>query len=435
MKSAASLICPACHEALKGEFESYSVLRCSCFHYPIIEGIPILTKNPVTRKLSEYVGRGNTEEAFAGALSMDYSIKRKPYEFLGRALQKVLLPRTFDILVRWNQSRMKELVKREDFLRSVDVLTAGIWNEYLKFRFCSPSFMASIPFLRIVELKCSEEGFASPSVIEAGCGAGHMAFHLSRLIPEKNIWGLDRTFSNLFLAKRFLAPEANFLLADLDLPWPLNMESEFIFSNDVVHYLRDKKSFSGEVKSHLAEGGAIFLGHLHNSLAWNPYAGMPLDPRGYKALFDPLNVSLLSEDEIVSSPWKESLNTVVPQSIVDRSSALLLIFGMESLIPMPWGPFFRPHGKTIVNPIFSCGPISAGKNSIRIRRNCSESFLRDQKGLDNYLPPEKDVPLGTLMSILRGKRETEHELALLKQFVVIDSPPRYTEMEAPMIGM
>lgn len=121
-------------------------------------------------------------------------------------------------------------------------------------------------------------------VLELACGTGHLLREL-QLRGHRDVTGIDVVFAKLWLARRFVAPRARLVCADVTSPWPLRPPGTptYVACHDALYFLPGKEDVVRRALTY-AGGGGVVLGHCHNALVPGPVSGLPLDPAGWSAL-------------------------------------------------------------------------------------------------------------------------------------------------------
>jgi SAM-dependent methyltransferase len=181
-----------------------------------------------------------------------------------------------------------------------------VFADYLLHRYANPSFLAAVSLMPILEpfLKGAKIGSAAnglpPRVLDLGCGAGHSSFLLTVLFPHVAITASDQDFVSLYLAKRFLAPNAEYVCSDVEVPSPFpDSYFDAVHCLDAFHYFRSKMAIVGELRRVLKRDAVWVFPHLHNALADNVTAGTPLSPEHYARCFEFLDPTLFDEADLL----------------------------------------------------------------------------------------------------------------------------------------
>ncbi|CAL9610556.1 hypothetical protein SUDANB58_05626 [Streptomyces sp. enrichment culture] len=160
---------------------------------------------------------------------------------------------------------------------AVTLLGLGRVGTYFLHRWSDPTWLA------VLALTARHSPGGLP-VLELACGAGHLLRELG-LRGHRDLTGIDVVFAKLWLARRFVAPRARLVCADVTAPWPLLPPGRpaHVVCHDALYFLPRKEEVVRRALAY-ADGGGVVLGHCHNSLVPGPVGGLPLDPAGWCAL-------------------------------------------------------------------------------------------------------------------------------------------------------
>jgi SAM-dependent methyltransferase len=201
------------------------------------------------------------------------------------------------------------------------------YANYLYQRFANPSLLGAIPPL-IVLGDALRRG-PRRRLLDLMSGAGHSSATLGALCPEVEVIMADIDFVNLYIARRFLAPEMAALCLDVELPLPLRDDSiDGVFCLDGLHYARSKVALLREVDRIVSPEGAWLFAHMHNAKTNNINPGAPLNRQGYSQRFAFGQQRLLAETEILRQFQHDGSLDLTPQppaADLDSSNALTLV--------------------------------------------------------------------------------------------------------------
>lgn len=156
-------------------------------------------------------------------------------------------------------------------------LRYGAVADYFAYRWSDPTFLSGL---------CLLEYHLPPNskiVFELACGIGHY-------LREFNLRGIetvgaDVVFSKLWLARKFVAPQAKLICLDANFNFPFaNNSFDAAFCHDAFYFLPEKKRVAGELKR--TSRGAVIIGHAHNMDAENYSSGAAISTGEYGAMFD-----------------------------------------------------------------------------------------------------------------------------------------------------
>ena len=241
----------------------------------------------------------------------------------------------------------RRLVRDADgisFRSAMDMLAFGPVGTYFAHRWSDPTFLSG--------LALAEAHWHDGSLFELACGAGHFLRAFAR--RGDPVAGGDIVFAKLWLARRYLAPEAPLVCFDAAASWPFE-DGAFgtAFCHDAFYFLPNKPHVAAEMQR-LA--GRALVGHAHNSLVDNLSSGSPLAPGGYAGLFE--DAVLFDDQELtaalieVRAPRAASADALADApaiSIASRAGAARPVLGAFAL-PEPGTPLRRNplyHGQQI----------------------------------------------------------------------------------------
>ena len=265
---------------------------------------------------------------------------------------------------------------RLTFRDAMDGLAFGPVGTYFAHRWSDPTFLSG---LALAEAHWPAANDGQPiRVFELACGAGHYLREFARVTPE--VCGADIVFAKLWLARRFVSPEAHLLCFDAAAPWPLaDAAADLVFCHDAFYFLPDKPHVAAEMQR-VAGPGRVLVGHAHNALVDNLSAGSPLSPAGYAALF---GTPLLYDDRELTAALVEG-RAPAPAHVdaLADAPAVAMASGAGAPRPVLGGVALPPPGTSLRrNPLYTGSDIAWP----------SERYEREYGPLVTY-PLHADVP-------------------------------------------
>ena len=125
------------------------------------------------------------------------------------------------------------------------------------------------PHDRFVALLCERTGAASlrGAALDLGCGPGDIAFRVARALPQLAIDAVDGSDAMLALAREDAARRGSsgrvrFARAYLPADAPPAREYALVYSNSLLHHLREPAALWESAKRWGARGAALFVGDL-----------------------------------------------------------------------------------------------------------------------------------------------------------------------------
>lgn len=428
------------------DFES-GILRCACGEIPVVGGIPIFRREgrvdvmlqtrdapssigPGVRSILDLVRAGRGEEALLPLLV-------PPDRLIRRALLAVeLLPARRQGRARralqsaWARRARKRsgaLLERPPTATAREVLSdhyrrLGRPEHFHHFfhRFSQPRHLT---FLALADLLVGGRGAG----LDLACGPGHMLHALTTREPERPWIGLDRNFFELYIARRWIAPRADYVCADADGPLPF---ARGVFGgaicSDAFHNFLRKRLCATELLRTVDPGGMIVLLRIGNRLV-EPHEGYELDPDEYRALFPGTAARLVNDrgllDRYLSGrapdlseepPAAEMAKEKWISLVVDRGERALRDHGALTA-------WLQGFGRLRVNPLYAEDPANRRRWSLRMP---SPWFEFENGACRAYMPETIELADEVVAELEAGRRTPEID-ELVRQCVVLGFPQRY----------
>ena len=451
----ALLECPFCGGALSvarrdpeaGEEIESGILRCACGEIPVVGGIPIFRREgrvdvmlqtrdapssvgPPVHAVLELVRSGRGEEALLLLLvPPDRSIRKAllavelmPARWQGRARRALQ-----SAWARRARARSGAFLEHPPKATAREVLSdhyrrLGRPEHFHHFfhRFSQPRHLTS---LALAELLAEGRGAG----LDLACGPGHTLHALATRAPRRAWIGLDRNFFELYFARRWTAPGADYVCADADGPLPF---ARGVFGgalcSDAFHYFLRKRLSAAELLRVVDLEGVILLSRIGNRLV-EPREGYELDPGGYRALFPGAASRLASDRGILDRylsgrapdlsgerPGEELAKEKWLSLVVDRGGRALRDHGAFSAWP-------HGFGRLRVNPLYAKDAPDRGRWSLRMP---SKWFEVENGACRAYMPETVELPDEVVAGLEAGRRTKETE-ELVRRCVVLGFPERY----------
>ncbi|WP_345624782.1 class I SAM-dependent methyltransferase [Streptomyces ziwulingensis] len=292
--------------------------------------------------------------------------------------------------------------------RAVTLLGMGRVGEYFLHRWSDPTWLA------VLALTARHSPGRLP-VLELACGAGHLLRELL-LRGHRDVTGTDVVFAKLWLARRFVAPTARLVCADVTAPWPLRPPGRpaYVACHDALYFLPRQEEVVRRAVVY-AGGGGVVLGHCHNALVDGPAAGFPRDPAGWRAL---LPGALCYDDADLT---RAALDGTPPRP---RTTAALA--GCEAMALVSASPPAPGHGpRSVARPVpgrpLRLNPLYADGALRWPGKRWREEY---GPGARAYLPARVD-PSPALLADARAGRLTPQVAELARRRVLLDLPERW----------
>lgn len=448
----ADLRCPCCGSGFEIVAEctgsddrlSDGVLACDCYEYPVVEGIAVLRQMSPVSSISngavDLLRRGDTNGALQWLLacgsapgvqapSAPRAGRLDSIPILGSALRRLSGRRTVAPAV--------DLTKIEHFETALRASRPRGYADYLYQRFANPSLLGAIPPLLVLGQACGL--CPRKRLLDVLCGTGHSSSTVCALCPGLDVIMADFDYVNLYLARRFLAPELTALCVDAELPLPLADDSvDAVFCMDGLHYVRSKGAFLNEVDRIVEPDGHWVFAHMHNRSHANVNAGAPLDAKGYRRHFSFGEMRMLPEHQVIEqfrADGSLDLTDQVPDHVVEESHALTLVGSRgdglwrrhagldEMLLARPdrlsLNPLYRlesRNGELLANAVWP---------SESLKRECTQTEALFSDGV--RIPAHV---LDAAPSTQGGTSESKDVLGLIRSFLLVSLPECYSKVRS-----
>jgi len=418
------LRCPYCgtrldivdNDALvrEGDRIEQGVLGCECCAYPVVEGIPVLIADEATRDAMHTLEAGRPEEALLALLGAGQD--------------------------RTKADRVRGLLARADgtYREALDVLCDDAEGTYFRYRLSDPTHVmiealvdalaqAAWPLRgRVLDL-CGGSGHLT-RVLAGKQAAAHDASRTADRPAAPGALLADVFFWKLWLARRFVAPEAEPVCCDANHPLPFARDTfSLVLLADAFPYIWHKRLLAEEMMRLAGPDGAVVLPHLHSALGENFSAGDTLTPAAYRALLAPHGARLFSDarlfDDVVERRAVDLSADASPEQLGSEPSLTIVASARADL--------FRRYevrdeasllGALIVNPLYRIEH-TGGATTLTLEFPTPE-YEEEFGACRRYMPERLTLPgrvereaaadaFGTRYAELRARR------------VLLDAPARY----------
>jgi SAM-dependent methyltransferase len=348
--------------------------------FPVVAGIPYLRsgREELRARVLDLLDAGDHTNALLALLADQDDWWTEPAPPPGQLLQAVTAPT----------------------LRSaMEHLGFGRVGDYFAFRWSDPTFLSGLALL-------DAHAGGAATAFELGCGAGHLLRELRR--RGVRVAGADVVFAKLWLAKRFVVPDAQLVCLDAGTPgWSRHVpggRADLALCHDALHYLPDIPAAVAELR---AVADVVLVGHAHNGAVDNLSAGSPLDVDGYAALLD--GAVLYDDEELGRDLAAGRPPHPHAGEELRGASAIALALGGR---PAGGAYAVPPPGTRLrVNPLLVDGEV----------RWPSDRYRDEYAALSPHLTEPYAVPAGALVAG-RGDEAVDR---LARRRVLLDLPERW----------
>ena len=366
----ALLRCPSCSGALS--FTEVSprngrsgILACGCTRYPLLEGVPILMKRPVG--IISHWNDGDISEGPTGAELVALLQDGKVDEALARCL---VFPRQYPGQRRlkrahlWpsdlgNQVGLKQTRKELDALlarRPASLFAEDLFRffysrrsgnnpflvEYFLNRFVMPRYLSAMSLVQ--RLPSSDK-----PVLDIACGYGNFEHFLTRRERAMPAVGIDFNFYQVWGARHWVAPDAQFACCDVSQPLPFaDAAFSAMVCSDAFMLFPDQALLRDEV-DRVAPGRPQIYARCGNVDVGppNPPTGGERSPEGYWELFGRERTRIFRD----SQTWRDYLMRRHPYEATELQlpelrweKYLTYVVHPETLDGVPDASGMLPHG-------------------------------------------------------------------------------------------
>jgi len=448
-KLLARLHCPYCGSGLVVDMgvdnpasaRFSGVLRCACYRYPVLDGIPILRQaSPVGTNrdpIVELILKGDIAGAIAAATR---PLQTQPLQSTGRLRRAISCMRSL-VSGSVESAAPQPLWSENAFRETLYALKPRSFADYLYYRHANNSFMsATILICLLRELGATQATAVAGSngrptiVLDLCCGIGHTSFLIGALFSNLTVIAVDGDFGILRVAQRYICPQAMQVCLDAELPLPFADDAfDACLGLDGLHYLRSKVAILKELDRVLRRDSLWLFPHMHNALQSNVAPGVPLSPDGWERLLEFIPHRIVPESTLIHGFANDDACDLGPVA------SLALLNGSPSLASVATrreGAWCRHEGLSAVltappgllafNPIFEVDTSGAGA---RLTARWPSNALREECALartvlpDELILDERQVSRAGLSGVTPSVPSSLRELA--RRFVVVGLPPGY----------
>jgi uncharacterized protein YbaR (Trm112 family) len=374
------------------------ILGCHCCIFPVVDGIPVLHLQPAAVAARGHIEAEHPDQARRAMFGIESAEAAGPFE------QRAVAP----------GSTYRDLV---------EALGPGFEGGYFLYRFSDPTFVVADAIVRTVA-KLAASG---RRVIDVCGGSGHLTRSLMAVAPQASVLA-DLYYAKVWLARRFTAPGCEAVCCDANAPLPFARGAfGFAMCSDAFQYIWTKRQFVGELIRLIDDRGAMVISHTHNALAWSPSHGQPLDPAGYRQLFEGIEPRIFGEaglfgDVVRGGPL--DLSRIDSSEALENDPALTIAAarqpGIFAVHPLP--PPNDLDGELRVNPLYRRH--ADGERVHLTIEFPSPDYEEEFGACRQYLPDTVTVSAAALKALDEGRRPAELD-DLVRRRVIISLPKLY----------
>ena len=318
-----AICCPFCggrFNVAEIEQPDFGILICHCGRYPVVAGIPIIkkgligTSNQSVDDVISLIEAGGHREALLSMIMPPPPASPTLAPAWVQSLPSLKGIRRLKRLAhqkearRWREQVTAFLTKPGNRVTACDFLDLYYHRsgfrmddgyDYFALRFGQPRHLVALSFTRLIRNP-------TKPIIDLACGYGHITRSLARRAKGQLVIGVDQNFIGLYVAKNFIAPEAQYVCCAADGPLPFSDGFFSVaFCSDAFHYFVTKVSSFRELKRLTEDNGLIVLTWVHNALLRCPHDGLPLPPEGYQAIVADMPHRLVADSDVLAQYLKK----------------------------------------------------------------------------------------------------------------------------------
>ena len=351
-----------------------AVLGCQCCYFVVVSGIALLTIEGQANAARQLIEDARPDEA-----------------------RRLLLGVAGDTAMALEDANVT-------YRGAVELLGASFESGYFLYRFSNPTFVVADGVARSLAATLLDGGRA----IDLCGGSGHLTRTLDR-VSERPALLMDLSFVKLWLARRFTAPRCEPVCADAHSPLPFASSAfRLAICNDAFHYIWTKTLFAREMLRIVDREGAAAITHVHNAEQWNPSAGNPLPPCGYRDLFENVDARVFAERGLL----RDVLNGHIDLGRLDRGDAidadpaLTVIASRRSdvFVDRPLDPSAAERGPLAINPLYS---VTVTDDHVQLCLRFPTKDYEEVPACRLYLPDTVRVDRPTLRALEAGVRSPD----------------------------
>jgi SAM-dependent methyltransferase len=371
-----------------------AVLGCHCCHFVVISGIAVMTVEGQADTARQQVEAGQPDAAARTMLGIEDEATASCLDDESATYRDI-----------------------------VNALGSNFEGGYFLYRFSDPTFVVADGVVRSLAAGALADG---GSVIDLCGGSGHLTRTL-RGVTGRPALLMDLSFVKLWLARRFTAVGCEAVCADAHSPLPFASGAfRLAVCNDAFHYIWTKALFAREMTRVIDPSGVAAVTHVHNAEQWNPSAGNPLPPSGYRDLFEGADARVFAERALLRDVMDDHINLGRRDSVDDLNAdpALTVVAsrGAEVFVDRRLeGPAGARDALTI-NPLYAV-TMENGQATLRLRFP-STDYEEEYGACRLYLPEVTTIDHQTLRALESGTPSREVD-ELLRRRIVLNLPYKY----------
>ncbi len=435
------IYCPFCGGNLKPvrELDAKNlIIACDCSRFPVVEGIPILVEEAIhgtiysKSALLNALEKGNKQEALVLAMSRGVAdtkftslLKKLPCGLKIYERLKSRKQRHQDDEIKLYLEACKISLKFKDFVNfyfcSTGKKRPGLFNYYY-YKYGEPRFFAAKSILPLYDDICGQP------ILDIGCGTGQLTRELAMATSyDSPIYALDLSYFCLYAAKKFVYPDATYIVCDVDQGLPFRPDYfSGVFCSNTLHFIRNKNSFFSELSRVTDEQPVMAFTSVRHIKQVHSTWSHSVSVDRYRALVGQENCTVFADDQLIDRYFNIGEYSNYSSSCYDDIEK----YGLITFVTGDTRNLFKEKlsinreersEKLKLNPLYADSKVN--KNTI-VRMAPSDSYEAENYKMRDYFPREIEVS-DNFFKHLRDQNMSEELVELLHRGVVVDLPDRY----------
>lgn len=419
------LVCPACRSVPAITLnDGFGHTRCTCSaEMPIVENVVASSDRALQGRLLALV-RADDRDGARAALLEKFARRVQWMQRLGidltyrRFIRHGALNRVVEGL------NLTKLLEQMPVRLANNVAAASQWNSYLKHRFVAPWFQSPLALLGAV----NDTGL----VLDAPCGMGHLAYVISKLIPQERIVCMDLVAPFVYSALKFFVPRAAGAFAhDMGQPLPLaSAKFSLAYVFDSFQYIPNKEKLAQELLRIVQDDGIVSILHSPNPAFPSAYHADAIRPLEHLDLFPGCDVRIYPTRYLVDAYFSgkpidltrrfsdSEISSAIDVDVVVAKSA-----GVLREVPNLREKIFDAARNIQLSGQYRMNKVA---DEIIFEEEFPESLVPDYEQFPSVLPRRYSIPAGDVQwSDGRPQFTESRQRDLLRQHILVDLPEKW----------
>lgn len=306
----------------------------------------------------------------------------------------------------------------------IQLMKNKVYADYYKYRFGQPRHLVTLSLLSNIPVN-------EYPVLDIACGAGHLMHYFNSRNIEQPVVGMDKYFAQLYLAKKYIAPEGNYFCADADQPLPFKKNTfTGIYCSDAFMFFSFRSASVREMQRTLRQNGVIIISRISNLLGEEYINHARVSPEQIKEYFNGFQNIIVAHDEALERYKNKlgvDLSSEQPIEISNKLNWFSIIASSNRDVFVNHKEFVEwPHamGNLNMNPLYAHnGTDAAGNRKLKFTFP-SKWYEYENVKWKEYAPESITLNEGIMGDINKKRKSPELE-ELISQVAVIGLPSNF----------